>query len=86
MASATITPFGGNSDYTISHEAACQTASGWFRTNKVYDWLIEFDAVVYDRVTQANLFSSCDSCDHRRLNSTGYQVMARAIHLKLFVL
>ena len=55
---ATITPFGGNSYFTTAHEATRQAVNAWFRTNKVYDGVIDFDAVVRDPGTLTNLLSS----------------------------
>jgi lysophospholipase L1-like esterase len=81
---ATITPFGGNSYYTTAHEAARQTVNAWFRTNTVYDALIDFDAVVRNPVTLTNLLPAYDTGDHLHLNPTGYQAMANAIDLNLF--
>ena len=81
---ATITPFGGNSYFTVSHEASRQTVNAWIRTNNLYDGVIDFDAVVRDPVTLTNLLSAYDSGDGLHLNPTGYQVMANAINLNLF--
>ncbi|HWY31459.1 MAG TPA: SGNH/GDSL hydrolase family protein [Candidatus Acidoferrum sp.] len=81
---ATITPFGGNSYYTTAHEAARQTVNAWFRTNSVYDGLIDFDATVRDPVTLTNLLSVYNSGDGLHLNGLGYQVMANSINLNLF--
>lgn len=81
---ATITPFGGSFYYSSAHEAARQTVNAWFRTNKVYDALIDFDAAVRDPVTLTNLLSVYDTGDHLHLNPTGYQAMANAIDLNLF--
>jgi lysophospholipase L1-like esterase len=81
---ATITPFGGNSYYTTAREAARQTVNAWFRTNTVYDALIDFDALVRDPVTITNMLSTYDTGDHLHLNPTGYQAMANAIDLTLF--
>jgi len=81
---ATITPFGGNSYYTTAHEAARQTVNAWFRTNTVYDGLIDFDAIARDPVTLTNLLPAYDTGDHLHLNPTGYQAMANAIDLNLF--
>jgi lysophospholipase L1-like esterase len=81
---ATITPFGGNSYYTTAHESARQTVNGWFRTNTVYDAVIDFDAVVRDPVTLTNLLPAYDTGDHLHLNPAGYQAMANAIDLNLF--
>jgi lysophospholipase L1-like esterase len=81
---ATLTPFGGNSYYTTAHEAVRQTVNAWFRTNTVYDALIDFDAAVRDPVTLTNLLPAYDTGDHLHLNPAGYQAMANVIDLNLF--
>ncbi len=81
---ATITPFGGNSYYTPLHEAERQFVNAWFRTNTVYDALIDFDATVRDRATQTNLYAPYDSGDHLHLSPAGYQAMSSNIDLTLF--
>jgi lysophospholipase L1-like esterase len=81
---ATITPFGGNGYYTAAHEDCRQTVNAWIRTNTVFDGAIDFDAIVRDPVTQANLLSTYDTGDHLHLNPAGYQAMADAIDLNLF--
>lgn len=81
---ATITPFGGNGYYTVSHEAQRQAVNAWFRTNTVYDGLIDFDAVVRNPVTLTNLQSVYDSGDHLHLSVAGYQALANAIDLSWF--
>ncbi len=81
---ATITPFGGNSYFTVSHEASRQAVNTWIRTNNLYDGVIDFDAVVRDPITLTNLLSAYDSGDGLHLNPTGYHVMANSINLNLF--
>jgi lysophospholipase L1-like esterase len=81
---ATITPFGGNSYYTTANEATRQAVNAWFRTNNVYDGVIDFDAVVRDPVTLTNLLAAYNSGDGLHLNPLGYQVMASNIDLSLF--
>jgi lysophospholipase L1-like esterase len=81
---ATITPFGGNSYYTMAHETARQTVNNWIRTSGKFDAVIDFDAVVRDPTNTMNLLSAYDSGDHLHLNVAGYKTMADAIDLKLF--
>jgi|GEM_PF-208142 len=81
---ATITPFGGNGYYSTLHEAERQFVNAWFRTNTLYDGVIDFDAVVRDPVTLTNLLSAYDTGDHLHLNPAGYKAMADAIDLTLF--
>jgi lysophospholipase L1-like esterase len=81
---ATITPFGGNGYFTPTHEATRQAVNAWFRTNTVYDALIDFDKAVRDPVTLTNLLAAYNSGDGLHLNPLGYQVMASNIDLTLF--
>jgi lysophospholipase L1-like esterase len=85
---ATITPFGGNSYYTTLHEQERQYVNIWFRTNTIYDGLIDFDAAVRNPVTltnfQAAFFSGANANDWLHLNPLGYKAMADAIDLNLF--
>jgi len=80
---ATITPFGGNSYYSDAHEATRQAVNAWFRTNTLYDAVIDFDAVVRDPVTLTNLISTYSS-DGLHLTPAGYHAMAGSINLNLF--
>ena len=85
---ATITPFGGNSYYTVAHEAERQKVNAWFRTNSVFDGVIDFDAAVRDPVTRTNFqavfYPGANASDWLHLNPLGYQTMANAIDLNLF--
>jgi lysophospholipase L1-like esterase len=81
---ATITPFGGNSYFTVSHEASRQAVNAWIRTNNLYDGVIDFDAVARDPMTLTKLLPAYNSGDGLHLNPAGYQAMANAINLKLF--
>jgi lysophospholipase L1-like esterase len=85
---ATITPFGGNGYYTVAHEAERQAVNAWFRTNTVYDGVIDFDATVRDPVTltnfQAIYYPGVNANDWLHLNPLGYKAMAEAIDLNLF--
>lgn len=85
---ATITPFGGNGYYTPARETVRQTVNNWFRTNTIYDGVIDFDAAVRDPVTltnfQAAFFPGVNANDWLHLNPAGYKAMADAIDLNLF--
>lgn len=81
---ATITPFGGSGYYSELHEAERQTVNDWFRTNTVFDAVVDFDAAVRDPSAKTNLLSKYDSGDHLHLGPAGYKAMAEAIDLKLF--
>jgi lysophospholipase L1-like esterase len=85
---ATITPFGGNGYFTPARETVRQTINTWFRTNTVYDGVIDFDAAVRDPVTltnfQATFYRGLNANDWLHLNPAGYQAMAEAVDLGLF--
>lgn len=86
---ATITPFGGNGYYTPARETVRQTVNNWFRTNTIFDGVIDFDAAVRDPVTltnfQAAFYPGVNANDWLHLNPAGYKAMADAINLNLFV-
>jgi lysophospholipase L1-like esterase len=85
---ATITPFGGSGYYSALHEAERQFVNAWFRTNTIFDGVIDFDAAVRDPVTltnfQAAFFPGVNANDWLHLNPAGYRAMADAIDLNLF--
>ncbi len=85
---ATITPFGGNGYYTTPHENVRQLVNAWFRTNTVFDGVIDFDAIVRDPVTltnfQAAFFAGANANDWLHMNPAGYKAMADGIDLNLF--
>jgi lysophospholipase L1-like esterase len=85
---ATITPFGGNGYFTPARETVRQTINTWFRTNTIYDGVIDFDAAVRDPVTltnfQATFYRGLNANDWLHLNPAGYRAMAEAIDLDLF--
>ena len=82
---ATITPFGGNGYYSTLHESERQFVNAWIRTNSIFDACIDFDAVVRDPVTPTNLLPAYNSGDGLHLSPAGYQAMADAIPLTLFI-
>ena len=80
---ATITPFGGNSYYSVQHETIRQEVNAWVRTNPVFDGVVDFDAAVRDPAAPEKLLRAYDS-DHLHLNPAGYHAMANAIDLRWF--
>jgi lysophospholipase L1-like esterase len=86
---ATITPFGGSGYYSNLHEAERQFVNAWFRTNTVFDGVIDFDAAVRDPADptkfQATYYPGVNANDWLHLNPLGYKAMADAIDLDLFL-
>jgi lysophospholipase L1-like esterase len=85
---ATITPFGGNSYYTTAHEAERQAVNAWFRTNTVYDGVLDFDVAARDPLNQTNInplyYNGLNAGDGLHMNPAGYQALADSINLNLF--
>jgi lysophospholipase L1-like esterase len=85
---ATITPFGGNSYYTAAHEAERQAVNAWFRTNTVYDGVLDFDLVARDPANPVNInplyYNGLNAGDGLHMNPAGYQALADSINLNLF--
>ena len=84
---ATITPiedttFAGY--YTPSNEAARQSVNQWIRTNKAYDGVIDFDALLRDSTRPTKLQQPFASSDYIHPNDGGYGAMAAAVNLELF--
>lgn len=80
---ATITPLGPGY-HTAAREAARQTINSWVRDNTAFDGFIDFDAAVRDPSDPVNLLPAYSS-DGLHLNPSGYQAMADAVNLNLFV-
>jgi lysophospholipase L1-like esterase len=85
---ATITPFGGSGYYSTLHEQQRQFVNAWFRTNTVFDGVIDFDAAVRDPADltrfKAEYYPGLNANDWLHLNPLGYKAMADAIDLNLF--
>ncbi|HUJ51893.1 MAG TPA: SGNH/GDSL hydrolase family protein [Bryobacteraceae bacterium] len=81
---ATLTPFEGAAYFTAAGEAKRQALNTWMRSNKVYDGVIDFDAVIRDPENPTKMLPRYDSGDHLHPNDAGYEAMGAAIDLKLF--
>jgi lysophospholipase L1-like esterase len=85
---ATITPFGGSGYYSTLHEEERQFVNTWFRTNTVFDGVIDFDAAVLDPADptkfKAGYYPGVNANDWLHLNPAGYKAMGDAIDLNLF--
>ncbi len=68
------------------NEADRQAINTWLRTPGRFDALVDFDKVLRDAANPATLSPLYDSGDHLHPGPKGYQAMADAIPLALFVL
>jgi lysophospholipase L1-like esterase len=81
---ATITPFAGNSYYSVANETNRQAVNTYVKSGK-FDGFIDFDAAVRDTSNPPKLQSAYDSGDGLHLNPAGYQKMADSVDLTLFM-
>jgi lysophospholipase L1-like esterase len=83
---ATITPFGGNTNYDDPdgfREAARQAVNRWIRTSHHFDAVIDFDAVVRDPAAPRQMQAALEDPDHLHMNPTGYRALADAVPANL---
>lgn len=83
---ATITPFGGNSYSSSSHEAMRQKVNKWILAggDGSFDATIDFAKILANSGNTANLASQYDSGDHLHPSPAGYQAIADAFPLNIF--
>ena len=81
---ATLTPCEGTGRWSPQVEKTRQELNEWIRTSKMFDGLIDFDAVVRDPDHPTKLLPQYDGGDHLHPSDAGYEAMARAIDLSLF--
>lgn len=82
---ATITPFGGSFYDRPGHDAARQTVNRWIRESGAFDAVIDFDAAMRDADDPTQLRPDADTGDHLHPSAAGYERMAAAVDLELFV-
>ncbi len=80
----TLTPFEGAAYFSPAGETKREAFNTWMRSQKVYDGVIDFDAVVRDPKNPTKIQMAYDSGDHLHPNDAGYEAMGGAIDLKLF--
>lgn len=85
---ATLLPCGGATEpapHTAESEALRQAVNEGLRRSSAFDALIDLDQVLRDPAQPQRLQAQFDSGDHLHPNDAGYQAMAAAIDLGLFV-
>jgi lysophospholipase L1-like esterase len=82
---ATITPFGGSFYDKPGHEEARQTVNHWIRESGAFDAVIDLDAAMRDPANPTQLRPDSDTGDHLHPSAPGYQRMAEAVDLGLFM-
>ena len=84
----TLTPFEGTAFpgyFTPEGEAKRQAVNAWIRTSGTFDAVFDFDAVLRDPNYPTQLAPAFDSGDHLHPSDAGYEAMANAIDLDLFL-
>ena len=82
---ATLTPFEGARYWTEVGERKRQAVNAWIRTSGAYDGAIDFDAVVRDPASPNRFVESYQAEDWLHPNDLGYQRMADAVDLTMFM-
>ena len=82
---ATLTPDQGSSYYSPEAEAVREKLNQWIRTTHVFDGVIDFDLATRDPQHPQQYLPQYDAGDHIHPNDAGYQAMAQAIDLDLFL-
>jgi lysophospholipase L1-like esterase len=70
--------------HTEAKEHTRQVVNQWIRSSRLFDGVIDFDAVVRDPNRPSRLLPRLASNDHLHPNDAGYRAMADAIDLSLF--
>jgi len=78
---ATLTPAGHGS---VAGEALRSGLNDWIRTSKIFDGVVDFDAVVRDPEHPTRMVPIYDSGDSLHPSDEGYKMMGSSIDLNLF--
>jgi lysophospholipase L1-like esterase len=81
---ATLTPCEGDALMTPEGEARRTAINQWIRTGRMFDGVVDFDAVVRDPAAPTKIRAEFDSGDHLHPNDAGYKAMGESIDLALF--
>jgi len=80
----TLPPFEGANVYSEDGERVRQAVNAWIRTARVFDAVIDFDAVLRDPTRPSRYKAGLGADDSLHPNDAGYEAMAAAIDLTLF--
>jgi lysophospholipase L1-like esterase len=79
----TLLPYSGAGYFSAQGEAVRQAVNEWIRTSGAFDGVIDFDAVMRDPATPAQLIGAYQSGDNLHPNDAGYAAMANAVDLNM---
>lgn len=80
---ATITPFYGNSHYTVAHDSIRNLVNNWIRTTGNFDAYVDFDKTIRDPANPIKLLAAYSN-DWLHPNTAGYQLLGESVDLNLF--
>jgi lysophospholipase L1-like esterase len=81
----TLTPFEGALYFSAEGETQREAVNNFVRNSNEYDGVIDFDAATRDPSHPTRFLPAYDSGDHLHPNDAGYQAMANAVDLNLFL-
>jgi lysophospholipase L1-like esterase len=81
----TLTPFEGAGYAREDGEAIRQAVNQWIRTGGAYDAVVDFEAATRDPANPKRFRPEFDPGDHLHPNDAGYQAMADAVDLAIFM-
>jgi lysophospholipase L1-like esterase len=81
----TLTPYEGATYFQEEGEAIRQALNAWIRTGGAYDAVVDFETATRDPANLRRLRSEFDPGDHLHPNDAGYQAMANAVDLSIFI-
>lgn len=80
----TLLPFKGAPYFTPEKEQQRLRINQWIRESRIFDGMIDFDAITRDPEQPDRLRPEYDSGDHLHPGPAGYRAMGEAIDLRLF--
>jgi lysophospholipase L1-like esterase len=81
----TLTPFDGSRAFTEKGEAARSIVNQWIRTSGAFDGVVDFDAATRDPKNPKKFIEAFHAGDWLHPGDAGYEAMANAIDLTIFV-
>lgn len=80
---ATITPFNGNSYYSVPHEQVRSAINKWIRTDTSIDGVIDFDKAIRNTSDTTKMQEALKN-DWLHPNAAGYKTLGESVDTKLF--
>jgi lysophospholipase L1-like esterase len=82
----TLTPYQGAAYYSDKGEEIRTAYNNWIRTGRAFDAVVDFDKATQDPANPKQIRPAYNIMDHLHPNDAGYQAMADAVELGIFVI